>query len=261
MYKSFRDACERLLKIPHDPTAPPGDQNSTRVFRAATNYYKYLLALWGIKVGVKLFFLASLLIIPVIVISMGHSRDGINLLLPFLMVPLTLAIILGFLSVFSLAVLRLDYEKRWYIVTDRSLRIREGVVAVREMTVNFANIQNLSISQGPLQRILGIADLRVDTAGGGGGVSTHHQKVENLHTAWFRGIDNADEVRSVIQDRLRRFKDSGLGDHEEQSLPAAGVGIGIGPEFSGAFKAALRQMHAEVVALRLAAAEQNSSTS
>src|SRR5205814_3372587 len=97
-------------------------------------------------------------------------------------------------SFFFLAVVRLDYEKRWYLVTDRSLRIREGVVNVREMTVNFANIQNISISQGPLQRLLRIADLRVDTAGGGGGraANTHHA-AQNLHTAWFRGIDNAGE--------------------------------------------------------------------
>ena len=51
-------------------------------------------------------------------------------------------------ALFSFAVLRLDYEKRWYIVTDRSLRIREGVLNVREMTVMFANIQNVSVMQG-----------------------------------------------------------------------------------------------------------------
>ena len=66
---------------------------------------------------------------------------------------------------FALALVRLDFEKRWYLVTNRSLRVREGVVKLREMTITFANIQNISISQGPIQRLLGIADLRVDTAG------------------------------------------------------------------------------------------------
>ena len=45
---------------------------------------------------------------------------------------------------FALALVRLDFEKRWYLVTDRSLRVREGVVNVREMTIMFANIQNIS---------------------------------------------------------------------------------------------------------------------
>lgn len=35
---------------------------------------------------------------------------------------------------------RLDYELRWCIVTDRSLRIREGIASVRESTMTFANI-------------------------------------------------------------------------------------------------------------------------
>ncbi len=71
------------------------------------------------------------------------------------------------LQIVSLALVRLNFEKRWYIVTDRSLRVREGILNVREMTVTFANIQNISISHGPVQRAIGIAELRVDTAGGG----------------------------------------------------------------------------------------------
>jgi uncharacterized membrane protein YdbT with pleckstrin-like domain len=140
----------------------------------------------------------------------------------------------------------LNFEKRWYLVTDRSLRVREGVTTVREMTVNFANIQNISISQGPVQRALRIADLRVDTAGGGGAVRGK-QVTENLHTAWFRGIDNANEVRELIQQRLRQLKDSGLGDHEEL-VTSANV------EQSPDLLAALRAVHAEASALRSAAA-------
>src|SRR5262249_11868288 len=121
----------------------------------------------------------------------------------------------------------------------------EGVTTVREMTVNFANIQNISISQGPLQRALKIADLRVDTAGGGGGSSHGKERSENLHTAWFRGIDNANEVRELIQQRLRRLKDSGLGDHEERvAIPSF--------EYSAAVLAAIREVRVEAAALRQA---------
>jgi membrane protein YdbS with pleckstrin-like domain len=66
---------------------------------------------------------------------------------------------LAFTSLVSYVTIRLDYEFRWYKTTHRSLRIREGVWLVREMTMTYANIQDISVSQGPLQRLFGIADL------------------------------------------------------------------------------------------------------
>ena len=89
---------------------------------------------------------------------------------------------------FPLAVLRLNFEKRWYVVTDRKLRVQEGVVHVREMTITFANIQNISVEQGPVQRMLDIADLKVETAGGGLYRNPKHPG-QNMHAAFFRGID------------------------------------------------------------------------
>src|SRR5258706_1563771 len=196
MYSAFRLACERLLRIPHDPEPPPGDEASTRTFRAAPNYYKYLLAIWGIRAFGSLF-IPCVALTPALIGLAISSKRGTHV--GFVIVLVLTIVIIGFLLVlnlFGLAVLKLEYEKRWYMVTDRSLRIREGVIFVREMTVNFANIQNISISQGPIQRALGIADLRVDTAGGGG--SSGNQVGQNLHTAWFRGVDNANDVRQLI---------------------------------------------------------------
>jgi membrane protein YdbS with pleckstrin-like domain len=234
MYTPFRQFCERLLRIPRDPEAPPGDESSTRIFRAAPNYYRYLLCVWGIR---TLIILPEVLVVVVVPFALHSVLAAL--------IPITVFLIFVLLSLFSLAVIRLEFEKRWYIVTDRSLRVREGVIGIREMTVNFANIQNISISQGPLQRILGISDLRVDTAGGGGS-SPSEQGSQNLHTAWFRGIENANEVRGIIQDRLRHLKDSGLGDHEE--LIRNQDPTSAGPEFL----AALRAVRAEATGLRLA---------
>src|SRR5262245_40911595 len=47
MYSAFRQFCERVLRIPPEPEPPPGDETTTRIFRAAPNYYKYLLVLWA----------------------------------------------------------------------------------------------------------------------------------------------------------------------------------------------------------------------
>ena len=113
------------------------------------------------------------------------------------------------------AILRLDYEQRWYIVTDRSLRIRSGLWSVQEMTMSFANLQQVALSQGPLQRLLGIADVRVQSAGGGGASSGHKGQDLSLHTGVFHGVDNAQEIRDLILERLRLFRETGLGDPDE----------------------------------------------
>jgi membrane protein YdbS with pleckstrin-like domain len=255
MYNSFRQACERLLRIPHDPAPPPGDEASTRIFRAAPNYYKYLFFIWALKTAVAVFIVVVALVVPVVTASLIMLRQGQSWGLLLIMLPLLVLALDVLGCLFNLAVLRLEFEKRWYVGTDRSLRVREGVVTVREMTVNFANIQNISISQGPIQRAVGIADLRVETAGGGGGSSHHnqHQPIENLHTAWFRGINNANEVRELIQQRLRLLKDSGLGDREElpHLSPALPSRASLLPSL--ALVAALREVHAEAGALRHAA--------
>jgi membrane protein YdbS with pleckstrin-like domain len=252
MYSAFRNACEKLLRIPHDPEPPPGDEASTRIFRAAPNYYRYLLFIWALRTGAIFIFAGFGLLMSVIVPAVLGSKHGHPEMLLLLIIPFFGVTLIVVESLFRLVVLRLEYEKRWYVVTDRSLRVREGVVAIREMTVNFANIQNISVSQGPVQRALGIADLKLDTAGGGGGSASHNQRqpTENLHTAWFRGINNAAEVRDLIQQRLRLLRDSGLGDHEELSRPMAVAGLPGGLPASPALLARLREVHAEARALR-----------
>ena len=245
MYSAFRQWCEQLLRIPPRPEPPPGDEAQTRIFLAAKNYYKYLLVLWALKLAITLLAMAFVLIILPIGLHVSRSLGEGWVLLFFGLEALgfVMAVIGG---LFTLALVRLDFDKRWYVVTDRSLRVREGIVHVREATVTFANIQNISISQGPLQRALRIADLRVDTAGGGGVSHGEHGMTNNLHTVWFRGVDNANEIKELMQQRLRQLKDSGLGDHDD--LPAHTT-----MAISSSMVAALREVRAEAEALHTAA--------
>ena len=242
MYKSFSQACERLLRIPAAPELPPGDERSIRLFRAAPNYYLYLLVIWTIRTLVLLAVVLPTEILPLI----GTFTDSFERRLPanfHFRPPLLIIALIIAQRLFALALLRLDFEKRWYLVTDRSLRVREGVLKIREMTITFANIQNISISQGPIQRLLGIADLRVDTAGGGAQTSEKEGK-ENLHGARFRGVNNGEEIRELINTRLRELKDSGLGDLEEIKLAPASS------RSTAAIAGPLRDILAEVTAMR-----------
>src|SRR5437868_277824 len=61
MYNVFRNACERVLRIPADPEIPPGDEHSTRFFRAAPNFYRYLFFIW--LLGTVLLSVLSLFIV------------------------------------------------------------------------------------------------------------------------------------------------------------------------------------------------------
>lgn len=218
MFKAFRNSSERLLRIPAAPDPPPGDESTTRRFRAAPKYYLYLFITWTIRTVIVLTVLLPAEVLPFLdIFSEQFERR-----LPFaaFRAPVFVVAIALVQRFFALAVLRLDFEKRWYLVTDRSLRVREGVVRIREMTITFANIQNISISQGPIQRLLGIADLRVDTAGGSAQTSQKEGK-ENLHGVHFRGVNNAEEIRELINRRVRQMKDAGLGDIEESATRAA----------------------------------------
>ena len=154
---------------------------------------------------------------------------------------------------FTFAAVRLDFEQHWYIVTDRSLRIRTGLVRLQESTMSFANLQQVEVRQGPLQRLLGIADVQVRSAGGGGDTGPKGSPGDTMHQGIFHGVDNAHEIRDLILSRLRRFRAAGLGDPDDQSAPA--------PQHAstGDTLAAARELLAEARQLRatLAPSEEN----
>jgi membrane protein YdbS with pleckstrin-like domain len=147
------------------------------------------------------------------------------------------------------AAVRLDFELRWYVVTDRSLRIRRGLWSVQEITMSFANLQQVMVSQGPVQRLLGIADVRLESAGGGRNTHDPHEtQTESMHTGIFHGVDNATEVRDLILTRLRSFRETGLGDPDEAQHSPTPV-LPPAPAQSDALAAAHRLL-AETRALR-----------
>ena len=147
------------------------------------------------------------------------------------------------------ALVRLEFESHWYIVTDRSLRIRWGLVNMREATMSFANIQQVTVSQGPLQRLLGLADVHVQSAGGGsrGKDEDKSSDRDSMHQGVFHGVSNAHEIRDLILDRLRQFRAAGLGDPEDAADHLAPASP---PPTSSSALGAARTLLAEARALR-----------
>jgi uncharacterized membrane protein YdbT with pleckstrin-like domain len=215
MPERFKEWFLEFLRVPREPTVPAG-ASTLRIFRAAPNYFRYRLAIWAItQVGVVLGLLAGLVFLynmqrtisQPVVLFLVRGVEVLAWVTFILQIP------------FSLAALRLDFDMRWYILADRSLRIREGIFSLHEKTMTFANIQQITIRQNPLQRLLGIADVNVRSAGGGGSSSGGKGKEahigEAMHEAYFRGVDNAEEIRAAIRQRVRSHRDAGLGDPDE----------------------------------------------
>jgi len=109
---------------------------------------------------------------------------------------------------------RVDYDLRYYVITDRSVRVREGAWTVQEKTVTFANVQNVRLEQGPLERWFGVSNVRVDTAGGGMAGAGQHA-VAVAHGVQLAGLEDAAAIRDLILARTRARADAGLGDQDE----------------------------------------------
>jgi putative membrane protein len=67
-----------------------------------------------------------------------------------------------------LVVTTLEWLRRTYELEAGALRLEEGVLERKRRVVPFDRIQQVDLVRKPLHRLLGVATLRVETAGGGG---------------------------------------------------------------------------------------------
>lgn len=224
----------RISRLPEEPHVPEGAPGSVQVFRAGPNFLRWSMVVWFFThAGI----LVLALMFVVIIESAAPKMPG------WARVFARTVELLGLLGlpaswIYTWYQIRLNYELRWYIVTDRSLRIRSGIFNVQELTMTFANIQEVRVSSSPLQLLLGLADVEVHTAGGGSG----GHGAGRGHAGRFQGVDNADAIRDLIIGRLRIYRDSGLGGAVETAADTAQ---------GGALEAA-REVLAEARAVRAA---------
>ena len=52
-----------------------------------------------------------------------------------------------------------------YVVTDQRLRVRHGILSRSEQTARFERVQNVSVSQSLMDRLLRVGQVEFDTAG------------------------------------------------------------------------------------------------
>jgi membrane protein YdbS with pleckstrin-like domain len=190
-----------VLKIDCDPPAPPlGAHAVLSVERAAPGYLNYLRLKWGVQLVLAI--LGALIV-------MFLMRNQSSLWAFFELFGLLSVVIGAFLN---FLVIGLDYELRWYVITDKSLLIREGIWSRREITLSFANVQNVTVTQGPLQRLFGISDVVVSTAGGSAPAEQQKGHAPIGHSGYLRGVADPQRLRDQILLLLKQQTGAGLGD-------------------------------------------------
>lgn len=218
-----------LLKLKRDPPAPPvGAHEVLTVERAAPGYLNYLRLRWAAQLATAIFGAA-------VVMFFMRNQSSWWAILELIGV----AMVVGG-AILNFLVIGLDYELRWYVITDKSLLIREGVWSQREITLTFANVQNVTVTQGPLERVFGISDVVVSTAGGSAPADPQKGHAAVGHSGHLRGVRDPQRLRDQILLLLKQQTGAGLGDEApERAASARARG------WSPAARVALREAAAE----------------
>ena len=161
IYRGVWASIVALFRVPPEPPTLPSSGETVHSIRPSAGYLRYLKFLFWIA------FLPGD-IAPILIwlpIAIAFPIVGVILVVP-------LIVVLIAPDVIAYVGLHLRYDTTWYVFTDRSLRIRRGIWVIHETTITFENVQNVEVAQGPVQRYFGIADVIVQTAGGGAAKKT-----------------------------------------------------------------------------------------
>ncbi|MBI1904569.1 MAG: PH domain-containing protein [Planctomycetia bacterium] len=215
IYRGVWAVLVRWFRVPEKPPTlptPPGEEAVS--FRPAEGFLRYL----KLKFWIVLTLVDGAVLVGWIVVTAALPWLGVILALPALVIAV-------FPDILAYIAIHLRYDTTWYVITRRSLRIRRGIWIIHETTITFENIQNITVMQGPIERFFGIANVVVETAGGGGRVKEQHGgQIVSGHTGLMEGVSNAAEIRDLILRHVRQTQTGGLGDemeHAARPAPAA----------------------------------------
>jgi len=195
-----------LLKLDFAPPHLPEGSSLVRALKPADQWlaYRYLQTLFG--------FLNQFVGTGIAVVALVAKFRTWGLVIAF-----AVFAVQCFLIGLALVTTRVDFELRHYLVGDRSLRVAQGAWKREEVTLSYANVQNLEVTQGPLERLFGFKSLIISTAG-----ADTTPGAENSHLVTLVGLEHADELRELILGMLKQQRDSGLGEpaHHPAASPS-----------------------------------------
>lgn len=209
-YKGLWGLLTSYFKLPKEPPNLPSlEGEQVEYLHPSEEYLRYR----------KFEFWVLLFVVDILLTAVWIAIIAFFPLIGILITPLALAIIV-LPDVVAYIAIHLNYDTTWYVLTDRSMRLRRGVWNMHETTITFENIQNINIQQGPLQRWFGFSNLVVQTAGGGG-VGAHGGVGSLMHMGILEGLANAPEIRERILARCGRQGGAGLGEETNAELGQA----------------------------------------
>jgi membrane protein YdbS with pleckstrin-like domain len=210
VYQGIWGFLTRWFRVPQKPpTLPVASKKHVESFRPAEGFLRYL----KFQFWIVLLLIDLAILVGWIVITAASPVAGAVLAVPALLI----AVVPDMVAYIAI---HLRYDTTWYVMSDRSLRIRRGIWIIRETTITFENVQNVKVTQGPLQRWFGIGTVLVETAGGGGHTAEagHGSSSMGSHQGLIEGIANTTEIRDRILQRVRRSRTAGLGDEQDTHI-------------------------------------------
>lgn len=106
---------------------------------------------------------------------------------------LMVGLIVGAVSVvLSGIVSYLAWTRLTYVIGDSDIRVESGLLSRNARSVPFERIQDVSVTQGPLARVLGLVALTFETGAGAG---------EDLSLSYL-SVEDGERLRNVVRDRL-----------------------------------------------------------
>ncbi len=228
-----------LVKCFHVPDQPPtlpvAPCEHIESFKPSLGFLSYLkLWFWIICIAIDIGLTIAYIAAAIALVAVDLWWVAV------LLFPIALFIIVV-PDVIAYIALHLRYDTTWYVMTDRSLRIRRGIWVIHETTVTFENVQNMKVTRGPVQRFFGIANLMVETAGSGGGGEGGKANMSTCNRGIIEGIADAEHRRDMILPRIRNTRSVGLGDEDDVQESIAG----FTPQHIGA----LREIRDELAAM------------
>jgi membrane protein YdbS with pleckstrin-like domain len=227
MYRGIWSVLTGWFRVPEKPpTLPVGEGETLLSFHPSRRYLYYLM----------LYFWIAFVLVDVAILIGWLIVFAVNRALAMLLAlpALALAILPG---IVAYIMIHLRYDTMWYVMSERSLRCRRGIWTILEHTITFENVQNVLVRRGPVQYFLGISTILIETAGAS--ESEGDDKFAVGNKAIMEGIDNPEEIRALILEKVRRSRSAGLGDEPTAQASA-------GPTFEREHVEALREILVEV---------------
>ena len=113
----------------------------------------------------------------------------------------------------------LTYVNFTYELTGHEVIIREGVLTRKRTVIPYTRIQNINTERTLLERMLGLATIKIETAGAN----------QNVSEGMIPGIGNRDSLVSELLEEVERVKKDGSGIGGDEAKGAKPIGSGTAP--------------------------------